>query len=155
MILGLGFFGSAALAALFWRRRSAEKALRYWPQVRASIVPGTIVFQEAGRSFFGGRSGFRIVSAQFEYVVDDCSHSSRKVLPVNWTIREEEKERVQRELEAFAVALCNPADPAEAFLDLPDRWQRGSISWTTVGMVLAVCMTVVFGLLLQRFTCVD
>lgn len=154
--MGLGFLVSAALAAVFWRRRSAEKALRYWPQVRAEIVPGSIVFQETGRSLFGGRSGLRIISAQFEYVVDDCSYSSRKVLPVNWTIRESEKDRVQRELETFAVALCNPANPAEAVLDLPDRWQRGSISWITVGMILAAFMTVVFGLLLlQRFVRVD
>ena len=59
------------------------------------------------------------------------------MLPVNWTIRESELERVQRELETFAVAFCNPANSAEAYLDIPDRWQRGSISWVTVGLVVS------------------
>jgi hypothetical protein len=86
----------------------------------------------------------------FEYGIDGCPHRSCKMVPVNWTIRESERERVQRELESFAVAFCNPADPAEAFLDLPDRWQRGSISWTTVELVLAGSAACLTGYLLLK-----
>lgn len=69
-------------------------------------------------------------------------------MPVNWTIRESERERVKRELETFAVAFCNPADFTEAFLDIPDRWQRGSISWVTVGLILAGSLSGLLALML-------
>ena len=70
------------------------------------------------------------------------------MLPVNWTIRESELERVQRELETFAVVFCNPTDSAEAFLDIPDRWQRGSISWVTVGLIVATGLSLLSALML-------
>lgn len=67
------------------------------------------------------------------------------MLPVNWTLRAGEQERVIRELETFAVAFCNPANPGEAYLDIPDRWQRGSISWLTVALAVAGSVAVVSG----------
>jgi len=96
----------------------------------------------------GDSQGLRISSVLFEYEVDGCTHRSRNLLPVNWTIRESEWERVRRELETVAVAFCNPTDPAEAFLDIPDRWQRGSISRVTVGLIAAVLMTGLLALML-------
>ena len=119
----------------------------YWPQVKALVIPGSLAFRRAGWLPIGDSRGLRISSVVFEYEVDGCTHRSRKLLPVNWTIRESERERVRRELETFAVAFCNPTDSAEAFLDIPDRWQRGSISWVTVGLIAAVLMT---GLLALR-----
>lgn len=74
------------------------------------------------------------------------------MLPVNWTIRESELERVQRELETFAVVFCNPTDSTEAFLDIPDRWQRGSISWVTVGLIVATGLSLMSAfMLLTRY----
>ena len=119
-----------------------------WPQVKALVIPGSLVFQRAGWLPLGDSQGLRISSVVFEYEVDGCTHRSRKLLPVNWTIRESERERVRRELETFAVAFCNPTDSAEAFLDIPDRWQRGSISWVTVGLIAAVLMTGLLTLML-------
>lgn len=86
----------------------------------------------------------------FEYEVKGCTYRSRNLLPVNWTIRESERERVQRELETFAVVFCNPTDSAEAFLDIPDRWQRGSISWITVGLIAAVLGSGLLALMLLK-----
>ena len=119
-----------------------------WPQVKALVIPGSLVFQRAGWLPLGDSQGLRISSVVFEYEVDGCTHRSRKLLPVNWTIRESERERVRRELETFAVAFCNPTDSAEALLDIPDRWQRGSISWVTVGLIAAVLMTGLLTLML-------
>lgn len=120
----------------------------YWPQVKAFVIPGSLAFRRAGWLPLGDSRGLRISSVLFEYEVDGCTHRSRKLLPVNWTIRESEQERVRRELETFAVAFCNPTDSAEAFLDIPDRWQRGSISWVTVGLIAAVLMTGLLALML-------
>ena len=120
----------------------------YWPQVKALVIPGSLAFRKAGWLPLGDSRGLRISSVVFEYEVDGCTHRSRKLLPVNWTIRESERERVRRELETFAVAFCNPTDSAEAFLDIPDRWQRGSISWVTVGLIAAVLMTGLLALML-------
>lgn len=120
----------------------------YWPQVKALVIPGSLAFRSAGWLPLGDSRGLRISSVVFEYEVDGCTHRSRKLLPVNWTIRESERERVRRELETFAVAFCNPTDSAEAFLDIPNRWQRGSISWVTVGLIAAVLMTGLLALML-------
>ena len=120
----------------------------HWPQVKALVIQGSLAFRRAGWLPIGDSRGLRISSVVFEYEVDGCAHRSRKLLPVNWTIRESERERVRRELETFAVAFCNPTDSAEAFLDIPDRWQRGSISWVTVGLIAAVLMTGLLALML-------
>ena len=120
----------------------------HWPQVKALVIQGSLAFRRAGWLPIGDSRGLRISSVVFEYEVDGCTHRSRKLLPVNWTIRESERERVRRELETFAVAFCNPTDSAEAFLDIPDRWQRGSISWVTVGLIAAVLMTGLLALML-------
>ena len=120
----------------------------HWPQVKALVIPGSLAFRKAGWLLLAESQGLRISSVVFEYEVDGCTHRSRKLLPVNWTIRESERERVRRELETFAVAFCNPTDSAEAFLDIPDRWQRGSISWVTVGLIAAVLMTGLLALML-------
>ncbi len=120
----------------------------HWPQVKALVIPGSLAFRKAGWLLLAESQGLRISSVVFEYEVDGCTHRSRKLLPVNWTIRESERERVRRELETFAVAFCNPTDSAEALLDIPDRWQRGSISWVTVGLIAAVLMTGLLALML-------
>jgi hypothetical protein len=134
----------------FFRVRSKQKAILFWPQVKAMVVQGSILFQTAGWPNRPGRGGLRIASIIFEYEVEGCTHRSRKLLPVNWTIRETERERVQRELETFAVAFCNPSDSTEAFLDIPDRWQRGSISWITVGLIVALLMSLFSTLMLLK-----
>jgi hypothetical protein len=146
--LWAGFLISATAAVMLFHLRSAAKRILLWPQVKARLIPGALVFQKSGWLPIGNRLGLRISSAEFEYEIDGCTHRSRKLLPVNWTIRESEKERVQRELETVAVAFCNPMDPTEAFLDIPDRWQRGSISWVTVGLIVAVIMSGLMALML-------
>ena len=146
-VLFLIFFLSGIVAALLHCRRRREKKIIQWPQVKARVQPGSLVFCRTGWLPVGGEQGWRISSVMFEYEIDGCTHRGRNLLPVNWTIRESELERVQRELETFAVVFCNPTDSAEAFLDIPDRWQRGSISWVTVGLIAAVLMT---GLLALR-----
>ena len=143
----LVFFLSGIVAALLHCRRRREKKIIQWPQVKARVQPGSLVFCRTGWLPVGGEQGWRISSVMFEYEIDGCTHRGRNLLPVNWTIRESELERVQREQETFAVVFCNPTDSAEAFLDIPDRWQRGSISWVTVGLIAAVLMT---GLLALR-----
>ena len=146
--LWAGFLFSATAAFVLFRLRSAARAIMVWPQVKALVIPGSLAFRRAGWLPLGDSQGLRISSVLFEYEVDGCTHRSRKLLPVNWTIRESERERVRRELETFAVAFCNPTDSAEAFLDIPDRWQRGSISWVTVGLIAAVLMTGLLALML-------
>ena len=132
------------------RIRLAEKAILFWPQVKARVIPGSIVFRQAGWPLVGVKKSFRISSVLFEYEIEGCTHRSRNLLPVNWTIRESERERVQRELETFAVVFCNPTDSTEAFLDIPDRWQRGSISWITVGLISAVMISGLLALMLLK-----
>ena len=118
----------------------------------ARVIPGSIQFKPGGWQPGKKQRGLRIAQVEFEYERDDVAYRSRKMLPVNWTLRAGEQERVQRELETFAVAFCNPADPGEAYLDIPDRWQRGSLSWITVGMVLSGAVLVVAGrFLLARY----
>ena len=146
--LWAGFLFSASVAFLLFRFRSHSRAILHWPQVKALVIQGSLAFRRAGWLPIGDSRGLRISSVVFEYEVDGCTHRSRKLLPVNWTIRESERERVRRELETFAVAFCNPTDSAEAFLDIPDRWQRGSISWVTVGLIAAVLMTGLLALML-------
>ena len=146
--LWAGFLFSATVAFLLFRLRSHSRAILHWPQVKALVIQGSLTFRKAGWLPLGESQGLRISSVVFEYEVDGCTHRSRKLLPVNWTIRESERERVRRELETFAVAFCNPTDSAEAFLDIPDRWQRGSISWVTVGLIAAVLMTGLLALML-------
>ena len=94
---------------------------------------------------FSTRRGFRIAAIEYEYRQNGLAHLNRKILPVNWTIRENEQQRVQGELEGFAVAFCNPANPADTYLDIPDRWKRGSISWVTMGLVFFGLLSVLLG----------
>lgn len=118
-----------------------------WPQIAVRVVPGSIRFVPAGRLFaglVGDKQGLRISAAEYEYEQNGFLYNSRKTLPVNWTIQAVEQERVQQELGAFAVAFINPADPAQSYLDVPDRWQRGSISWITVGLMVSFWLTLVF-----------
>ena len=149
-VLFLVFFLSGIVAALLHCRRRREKKIIQWPQVKARVQPGSLVFCRTGWLPVGGEQGWRISSVMFEYEIDGCTHKGRKLLPVNWTIRESELERVQRELETFAVIFCNPTDSAEAFLDIPDRWQRGSISWITVGLISAVMISGLLALMLLK-----
>ena len=133
-------------------RRRREKKIIQWPQDKAHVQPGSLVFCRTGWLPVGGERGWRISSIMFEYEIDGCTHRGRNLLPVNWTIRESELERVQRELETFAVVFCNPTDSAEAFLDIPDRWQRGSISWVTVGLIVATGLSLMSAfMLLTRY----
>lgn len=110
-----------------------------WPQVVVRVVPGSIRFVSVG-----DKQGSRVSAAEFEYEQNGLFYKSRKTLPVNWTIQLVEQDRVQQELETFAVAFFNPADPAESYLDLPNRWQRGSISWITVGLMVSIWLTLIF-----------
>ena len=147
-VLLLVFFLSGIVAAMLYHRRRREKKIIQWPQDKAHVQPGSLVFCRTGWLPVGGERGWRISSIMFEYEIDGCTHKGRKLLPVNWTIRESELERVQRELETFAVVFCNPTDSTEAFLDIPDRWQRGSISWITVGLIGATGLSLLSALML-------
>ena len=117
----------------------------HWPQCVARVIPGSIRLEPAGWQPGGKQRGWRIAEIEFTYEKTGLVFQSRKMLPVNWTLRAGEQERVIRELETFAVAFCNPADPGEAYLDIPDRWQRGSISWVTVALVVSGTVAVVSG----------
>ena len=146
------FFLSGIVAAMLVHRRRREKKIIQWPQVKARVQPGSLVFCRTGWLPVGREKGWRISSVMFEYEIDGCTHRGRNLLPVNWTIRESELERVQRELETFAVVFCNPTDSTEAFLDIPDRWQRGSISWVTVGLIVATGLSLMSAfMLLTRY----
>ncbi len=147
-VLFLVFFLSGIVAAMLYHRRRREKKIIQWPQVKARVQPGSLAFCRTGWLPVGREQGWRISSVMFEYEIDGCTHKGRNLLPVNWTIRESELERVQRELETFAVVFCNPTDSAEAFLDIPDRWQRGSISWVTVGLIGATGLSLLSVLML-------
>ena len=145
-------FLSGIIAAMLVHRRRREKKIIQWPQVKARVQPGSLVFCRTGWLPVGREQGWRISSIMFEYEIDGCTHRGRNLLPVNWTIRESELERVQRELETLAVVFCNPTDSAEAFLDIPDRWQRGSISWVTVGLIVATGLSLMSAfMLLTRY----
>ena len=151
-VLFFVFFLSGIVAAMLVHRRRREKKIIQWPQVKARVQPGSLVFCRTGWLPVGREKGWRISSVMFEYEIDGCTHRGRNLLPVNWTIRESEMERVQRELETFAVVFCNPTDSAEAFLDIPDRWQRGSISWVTVGLIVATGLSLMSAfMLLARY----
>ena len=151
-VLLLIFFLSDIVAAMLYHRRRREKKIIQWPQVKARVQPGSLVFCRTGWLPVGREQGWRISSIMFEYEIDGCTHRGRNLLPVNWTIRESELERVQRELETFAVVFCNPTDSTEAFLDIPDRWQRGSISWVTVGLIVATGLSLMSAfMLLTRY----
>ena len=151
-VLFFVFFLSGFVASMLYHRRRREKKIIQWPQVKARVQPGSLVFCRTGWLPVGGEQGWRISSVMFEYEIDGCTHRGRNLLPVNWTIRESELERVQRELETFAVVFCNPTDSAEAFLDIPDRWQRGSISWVTVGLIVATGLSLMSAfMLLTRY----
>jgi hypothetical protein len=146
-LLWAGFLFALVATFYFYRVRAKERAILCWPQIAVRVVPGSIRFVPAGRLFagmVGDKQGLRIAAAEFEYEQNGLFYKSRKTLPVNWTLQAVEQERVQQELETFAVAFFNPADPAESYLDLPDRWQRGSISWITAGLIVSIWLTLVF-----------
>lgn len=67
------------------------------------------------------------------------------VVPVGWTILDIEKERVRGDLTEFATVLYNPENPGEAYLDIPDRFQRGSVGWITVGLISASVLSLFLG----------
>lgn len=152
MIDNAGLWGGFALATIatvcLFRTRSAVQSMLHWPHVVARVAPESIVFRRAGWSLAGKKKGLFIPEVLFEYECQGQSYQGRKMLPVGWTIRESEKDRVGRELATFAVALCNPSDPADAYLDIPDRYQRGSISWITVGLIVSGLFAVVLGIML-------
>lgn len=109
------------------------------------MTPGSIRLEPAGWQPGVKQRGWRIAEIEFAYEQNGMAYLSRKMLPVNWTLRAGEQERVIRELETFAVAFCNPTNPGEAYLDIPDRWQRGSISWLTVALAVSGLVAVVSG----------
>ncbi len=111
----------------------------------ARVIPGSLEFKPGGWQPGKKQRGLRIAAIEFEYERNGVAYLSRKMLPVHWTLRAGEQERVQRELETFAVAFCNPVDPGEAYLDIPDRWLRGSISWVTVGLLVSGSVLVITG----------
>ena len=116
------------------------------------MTPGSIRIEPAGWQPATKQRGLRIAQIEYTYEQNGLAYLSRKMVPVNWTLRAGEQERVIRELENFAVAFCNPANPSEAYLDIPDRWQRGSISWVTVALVLFGSISVIAGrFLLARY----
>jgi hypothetical protein len=142
------FLTAAGAAAFLFHVRTANQAIRHWPQVPGRVLPDTIVFQQAGWSPFTAGKGLKIVAVSFEYEVEGEKKSGSRLIPVGWTIRETEQDRIRRDLLNFSVVLYNPEDPREAYLDLPDRFQRGSISWITVALILSISLVIFFGALL-------
>lgn len=132
---------------LGWIRLKEKRILR-WPQVPARVLTNSLEFTPVRRRWglaISEPSAVRLSRIEFEYEYLGVSYQGRKILPVNWTLRYEEQEQVRQQLQSFAVALCNPQEPSEAYLDLPLRWHRGSISWVTAGLSLS--LLILLGLL--------
>ena len=143
-----GFLTAAGVAAFLFRIRTANQAIRHWPQVKGLVLPDSIVFQQAGWSPFTAGKGLKIVAVSFEYEIGGKKNIGCRLIPVGWTIRETEQDRIRRDLINFSVVLYNPDDPREAYLDLPGRFQHGSISWITVALVLSIFLVIFFGVYL-------
>ena len=130
----------AAGAAFFlFRERAHTQAILRWPQARAQVNPESIVFQRVG--WLPGRSqGVYVASASYEYEVAGNKYTGSQIVPAGWTLLEAEKDRIRGDLTKYATVLYNPERLSEAYLDLPDRFQRGSISWTTARLSVAVIL---------------
>lgn len=138
----------AAICAACWfyvlRRRIAR--ILYWPQVRAQVVNDSIVFTPC-RSFFSSLvhpDGF-IPAARFDYRLDGKELKGEKFLPVGWTVRAREIDEMRREIENFSQVFYNPRNQAEAYLEIPNRFRHGSISWETVGLVTSLTCALISG----------
>ena len=139
------FLISTAAAVLLFRVRAAIQAIRNWPQVRGFVLPESIVLKKAGWSPPSGRQGLYVTEVSFEYEVNGRKYKGCRMVPVGWTIRDDEQERFRAELENFSKVLYNPADPAKAYLDIPDRFQRGSLSWITFSLVSSILVVLFLG----------
>ena len=144
----IGFLIAAGAAVFLFRTRSMRQAMLSWPQTRGCVFPESIVFQRSGWSLFSKGKELYIVAVSFEYEVNGKKFTGCRLLPVGWTIRKNEQERVRRELVVFSTVLYNPSDSNDAYLDIPDRFQRGSISWITVALILSIITMLLFGVLL-------
>ena len=136
---------SIVAAVILFRAGSAIRAILRWPQVRGYVLPESIVLKRAGWSPPAGQKGLYVTEVSFEYEVNGVNYKGRRMAPVGWTIQDDEQCKIRTELENFSIVLYNPADPAEAYLDIPDRFQHGSISWITVSLVLALAVVVFLG----------
>ena len=143
----IGFLIAAGAAVFLFRIRSMRQAILGWPQTRGRVFSESIVFQRSGWSLFPKGKELYIAAVSFEYEVNGEKFAGCRLLPVGWTIRKDEQERVRRELVVFSTVLYNPSDPNEAYLDIPDRFQRGSISWITVALILSIFIMILFGIL--------
>ena len=140
-----GFLIASVFAALLYRAGTAIQDILQWPQAKGTVLTDSLVLRTAGWPQLR-RKGFYITSVKFAYEVDGKNYIGRRIVPVGWTIREGEQERIKRNLESFSIVLYNPANPADAYLDIPDRFQHGSISWITVSFILAMFIAIIFGL---------
>ena len=136
------------VSVLLSRARSAKQAILGWPQVRGVVAPESIVFKQVGWLPPFEKKGLSITAVSFEYEVAGKKHKGCRVAPVGWTISDAEQKRVRGDLEKYSTVLYNPDEPADAFLDVPDRFRRGSISWLTVALVASVFGAVLLGLAL-------
>lgn len=140
-----GFLLSAAFAVALFRIRAARMAILRWPQTRGCVEPESVVFHPAG--WLPGRArGFCVAAVAFEYEVQGKKYNGCAVVPMGWTILADERERVRGEWARCATVLYNPELPTEAYLDVPDRFHRGSISWLTVKLIVAVGLSLMLGI---------
>jgi len=135
-------------SVLLFRVRSAKQSILGWPQVRGIVEPGSVVFKQVGWLPPFEKKGLSITAVSFEYEVAGNKHKGCRVAPVGWTISDAEQNRVRGDLEKYSTVLYNPDDPADSYLDVPDRFQRGSISWLTVELAVSVFGAVLLGLAL-------
>lgn len=134
---------TGAVIVLQRARAKTQRILR-WPQTRARVEPGSLAFRPAGW-LPGKPAAVYLAAAAFDYEVDGRQYHGRAVVPVGWTILASEADRVRGELVQHATVLYNPAQPAEAYLDLPDRFHRGSIGWVTVKLICAAIAALALG----------
>ena len=139
------FLISIVAAVLLFRAGSALRAIRRWPQVRGYVMPESIVLKRAGWSLPAGQKGLYVTEVFYTYEVNGVNYKGHRMAPVGWTIQDDEQSKIRAELEDFSTVLYNPSDPAEAYLDIPDRFQHGSISWITVSLVLAIVFVIFLG----------
>jgi hypothetical protein len=145
---------ASSICAVCWfyalRRRIAR--ILHWPQVRAQVVNDSILFVPCQRFFQSivHPDGF-LPSVRFIYQLDGKEFQGEKFMPVGWTVRASEIDGMRREIESFSQVFYNPRNPAEAYLEIPNRFRHGSISWETVGLLVSLACALVSGVNLLRF----
>lgn len=146
LLVTLVFASSIVTAVWFYSLRRRMARILQWPQVRAQVLAGSIAFLPC-RGSLGSllHPDAFLPTARFTYVLEDQQFEGDRFLPVGWTVRAKETVAMGREIETFSQVFYNAAHPAEAYLEIPNRFRHGSISWETVGLVVSLISVAGFG----------